>query len=83
MTLTTLSFPKCDTFLPKFCGCEPHFSGGAEEGEVEADDGGDDGGMDLEDLIERKDVSADLDKACSLLVYLLLRRKILDTDMFT
>ncbi|XP_063678365.1 cytoskeleton-associated protein 5-like isoform X4 [Bolinopsis microptera] len=42
--------------------------GGADgEGEAEADEGGAEEALDLEDLIERKDISADLDKACSLL----------------
>ncbi|KAL5253039.1 hypothetical protein ACHWQZ_G015707 [Mnemiopsis leidyi] len=42
--------------------------GGADEGDGEAaEEGADDGGIDLDDLIERKDVSAELDKACSLL----------------
>ena len=36
---------------------------GGEAGEV---DEGDAGGMDLEDLIERKDISADLDKSVAM-----------------
>ena len=53
---STIVSPPLELFSP----------GGAEEGDGEAEEGGDDGGMDLDDLIERKDVSADLDKACSL-----------------